>query len=156
MPQGTALVQGLHIAPYDPGWPVASELERERIAGALGKLARRIDHKGSTAVPGLEAKPVIDIQVSVEQLEPMSAYAAPLAALGYFHVPHADGAVCPFFHRPRVWPHTHHVHVVEADAEDALSRESYAKAKSEFIERVVQWALSDGHQFRQQDARVRW
>src|SRR5688572_9635198 len=35
------------------------------------------------------------------------------ARLGYTHVPHADDAVCPFFHRPADWPHTHHVHVVE-------------------------------------------
>lgn len=36
-----------------------------------------------------------------------------LRALGYVHVPHADDAFCPFFHRPTWWPHTHHVHVVE-------------------------------------------
>jgi GrpB-like predicted nucleotidyltransferase (UPF0157 family) len=106
--------QRLQIMPYDPSWAFEFETERDRISRALGQLARRIDHNGSTAVPGLEAKPIIDIQVSVEQLNPIGAYAEPLAGLGYQHVPHSDDAVCPFFHRPSEWPHSHHVHVVES------------------------------------------
>jgi GrpB-like predicted nucleotidyltransferase (UPF0157 family) len=93
-------------------------MERDRIAQMLGKAAVRIEHNGSTAVPGLEAKPVIDIQVSVERLQPIRTYAEPLLTLGYVHVPHADDAVCPFFHRPREWPHSHHVHVVEFGSEE--------------------------------------
>ena len=157
------------------------EAERARIAQVISDLAIRIEHNGSTAVPGLEAKPIIDIQVSVKRLQPIRCYAEPLAALGYFHVPHVDDAFCPFFHRPSEWPHTHHVHVVEAggqeerrslafrdflrehsdvagqyaslkhrfasltDAIDADSREAYANAKSEFINRVVQIALTAGY-----------
>jgi GrpB-like predicted nucleotidyltransferase (UPF0157 family) len=107
--------QRLQIMPYDPGWAFEFEKERNRISRALGQLARRIDHHGSTAVPGLEAKPIIDIQVSVEQLNPIRVYAEPLAGLGYRHAPHSDDAVCPFFHRPSEWPHSHHVHVVESN-----------------------------------------
>jgi GrpB-like predicted nucleotidyltransferase (UPF0157 family) len=175
------MVQPLQILSYNPRWVLEFEAERGRIAQALGELACRIDHNGSTAVPGLEAKPIIDIQVSVEQLHSIRAYAEPLATLGYIHVPHLDDAVCPFFHRPREWPHTHHVHVVKsggdeerrtlafrdflrehsdvaheyailkkrlaalANAADSSSREAYAKAKSEFIDRVVQMALADGY-----------
>jgi len=102
----------LYITSYDSCWPADFEAERDRIARALGALARRIDHHGSTAVPGLDAKPIIDIQVSVDALQPIERYADPLAALGYVHLPHEDDAVCPFFHRPAAWPHTHHVHVV--------------------------------------------
>ena len=108
----------LRVVPYDPSWPREFEAERDRIAVALGNLALRIDHKGSTAVPGLAAKPIIDIQISVEQLHPMAAYAPCLAQLGYEHLPHADDAFCPFFHRPSDWPHTHHVHVVQADGDE--------------------------------------
>jgi GrpB-like predicted nucleotidyltransferase (UPF0157 family) len=104
----------LHIAAYDPRWVLEFDAERVRIAGALGALAMRIDHHGSTSVPGLDAKPIIDIQVSVERLQPIAAYADPLATIGYVHLPHADDAVCPFFHRPGAGPHTHHLHVVEA------------------------------------------
>ena len=80
----------------------------------LGEQALRIDHHGSTAVPGLSAKPVIDIQVSVATLVPLSAYGTRLEAVGYVHVPHPDDSFCPFFHRPALWPHSHHVHVVES------------------------------------------
>jgi GrpB-like predicted nucleotidyltransferase (UPF0157 family) len=106
------------LSAYDPQWPIDFARERDRIAAALGAAALRIEHNGSTAVPGLDAKPIIDIQVSVAQLQPMEPYATPLAALGYVHVPHADDASCPFFHRPAVWPHTHHVHVVEAGGDE--------------------------------------
>jgi GrpB-like predicted nucleotidyltransferase (UPF0157 family) len=108
----------LEVMPYDPTWQSAFEAERARIAGALGALALHIDHNGSTSVPGLAAKPVIDIQVSVAELHPLEPFASRLAALGYVHVPHADDAFSPFFHRPAVWPHTHHVHVVRAGGEE--------------------------------------
>jgi GrpB-like predicted nucleotidyltransferase (UPF0157 family) len=104
----------LEITPYDPAWPEAFSAERGQIAAVLGDLAVRIDHNGSTSVRGLAAKPVIDIQVSVRRLQPIEAYAARLAQLGYVHVPHPDDAFCPFFHRPADWPHTHHVHVVQS------------------------------------------
>ncbi len=71
------------IEAYDPDWPrrfadLARALRRE-----LGERAARIDHIGSTAVPGLAAKPVIDIQISVARLEPLRAYADGLARLGF-------------------------------------------------------------------------
>lgn len=88
--------------------------EKIRLEHALGSAALRIEHHGSTSVPGLAAKPIIDIQVSVVALQPLEPYGRVLAALGYVHVPHADDERCPFFHRPADWPHTHHVHVVEA------------------------------------------
>jgi GrpB-like predicted nucleotidyltransferase (UPF0157 family) len=104
------------IAPYDPRWPADFEAERERIGRARGAIALRFVHHGSTSVPGLAAKPIIDIQISA--LRPFDACAAGLAQLGYVHVPHADDARCPFFHRPAAWPHTHHAHVVEAGGEE--------------------------------------
>jgi GrpB-like predicted nucleotidyltransferase (UPF0157 family) len=108
----------LEIVPYDPSWPAAFAAERERLSQALGALAIRIDHHGSTAVPGLDAKPVIDIQVSVRSLVPLERYRTPLEQVGYAHLAHADDAFAPFFHRPSSWPHTHHVHVVQAGGEE--------------------------------------
>ncbi len=105
---------GLAVVPYDPAWPAAFQAEADRLRDALGPLALRIDHHGSTAVPGLAAKPIIDIQVSVARLQPLAAYVGRLEGAGYVHVPSADDAFCPFFHRPRLWPHTHHVHLVES------------------------------------------
>lgn len=110
--------EAIEIVPYDPEWPIAFAAERNRIANALGSLALRIDHKGSTSVPGLAAKPIIDIQVSVRELQPIEPYAAPLTQLGYVHVPHPDDSFCPFFHKPKAWPHTHHVHVVQSGGDE--------------------------------------
>jgi GrpB-like predicted nucleotidyltransferase (UPF0157 family) len=169
------------IVPYDPAWVAAFDAEAVRLRAALGAVAVRIDHHGSTSIPGLAAKPIIDIQISVATLQPMATYAEPLASLGYVHVPDPDDAICPFFHRPAEWPHTHHVHVVEAGGleerrtlafrdylrehaevageyerlkytigaqlapRDAETREAYARAKSDFIERIVAAALSGGY-----------
>ena len=108
----------LEIVPYDTNWPRVFSAERDRIGAALDAIALRIDHHGSTSVPGLAAKPIVDIQVSVQRLHPIQAYAARFAQLGYLHVPHPDDAFCPFFHRPAAWPHTHHVHVVQAGGEE--------------------------------------
>jgi len=108
------VAEALEIVAYDPAWPDAFAAERRRLAAALGEHAVRIDHNGSTAVPGLAAKPVIDIQVSVRRLQPREEYADRLRLLGYVHVPHSDDSFCPFFHRPAAWPHTHHVHLVQS------------------------------------------
>ena len=110
--------KAIEIVPYDSDWPRQFDLERERIAAALGAVARRIDHNGSTSVPGLAAKPIIDMQISVRDLQSMDAYSIGLVRLGYVHVPHPDDAFCPFFHRPSRWPHTHHVHVVQSGGEE--------------------------------------
>jgi hypothetical protein len=56
------------IADYDPGWPLRFEAERERIARALGSGALCIEQVGSTAVPGLVAKPIIDVLVTVDEI----------------------------------------------------------------------------------------
>ena len=64
----------LEVVPYDPGWPAAFEAEAMRPRTALGTLAFRIDHHGSTSIPGLAAKPIIDIQVSVAALQPIAPY----------------------------------------------------------------------------------
>jgi GrpB-like predicted nucleotidyltransferase (UPF0157 family) len=102
----------IEIAPYDHAWPALFEAEAARIRQVLGGFALRVDHHGSTSVPGLAAKPIIDIQVSVATLHPIGTFAVPLESIGYVHDPHPDDAVCPFFYRPSTWPHTHHVHVV--------------------------------------------
>ena len=59
----------LEVVPYDPTWPTMFEVEAHRIRTALGQLALRLDHLGSTSIPGLGAKPIIDIQVSVALAE---------------------------------------------------------------------------------------
>jgi GrpB-like predicted nucleotidyltransferase (UPF0157 family) len=72
----------IEIVAYDPEWPARFERWREKLAAALGQTARRIDHFGSTSIPGLPAKPVIDIQVSVDDMTREELYAPQIAKLG--------------------------------------------------------------------------
>jgi GrpB-like predicted nucleotidyltransferase (UPF0157 family) len=101
------------IADYDPGWPLRFAELGSRLRQGLGLGAVRIDHIGSTAVPGLAAKPVIDIQVSVERLEPAAPFRDPLQDLGFtWRAGNADRTKRYFRERPGQ-PRTH-IHVRQA------------------------------------------
>jgi GrpB-like predicted nucleotidyltransferase (UPF0157 family)/tRNA(Arg) A34 adenosine deaminase TadA len=73
----------VEVVPYDPAWPGRFAAERGRIIMALGTTATRVEHIGSTSVPGLAAKPVIDINVSVEDVDNHAAFVPPLTDAGY-------------------------------------------------------------------------
>jgi GrpB-like predicted nucleotidyltransferase (UPF0157 family) len=106
------------IVAYDPAWPAMFVAEAASIQRMLGAAALRIEHVGSTSVPGLAAKPVVDIQVSVPSLEPLSVYLDPLAHIGYRYVSLGPfDLVYPFFQKPAEWPCTHHVHLCVAGSE---------------------------------------
>ncbi|HEX5013145.1 MAG TPA: GrpB family protein [Candidatus Limnocylindrales bacterium] len=79
-------VPAIEVVDYDPAWPARFEAIRARIAPALGTLAIAIEHVGSTSVPGLAAKPVIDIDVVVADEASVSAAIDGLARLGYEHL----------------------------------------------------------------------
>src|SRR4051794_35212046 len=85
-----------------------------RITATLGVVAVRIDHVGSTAVPGLAAKPIIDLQLSVTRIEPLAPYREPLEQLGYLFVPDPESPGFHLFAQPAERPRTHHLHVCEA------------------------------------------
>ena len=73
----------IHLAPYDAGWPVLYEREAARIRAALGARVRLLEHAGSTSVPGLSAKPVIDIVLAVPDSADEDAYVPDMVAAGY-------------------------------------------------------------------------
>ncbi|MGC1105981.1 MAG: GrpB family protein [Candidatus Acidiferrales bacterium] len=83
MTEPAAVAGKITIAEYDPRWPQIFAREAEGIRDALGKRVLRIEHAGSTAVPGLAAKPVIDIVLVVADSREESAYAPELEAVGY-------------------------------------------------------------------------
>lgn len=100
------------VVPYDSSWPSRFESEKQVLSYVLAQwLAGPIEHVGSTAVPGLAAKPVIDIMVAVENLD-ASRPAIPAAeALGYIYWPYkAD--VMHWFCKPSDAHRTHHLHLV--------------------------------------------
>lgn len=71
------------IADADPRWPARFGAERERIAAALGERALRIEHIGSTSVPGLAAKPIVDVLVAVADPDDEPAFVPALERAGY-------------------------------------------------------------------------
>lgn len=73
------------VVPYDAAWPGEFEKIRAEAADALGRLALAVEHVGSTSVPGLWAKPVIDLDVVIEDEDSLPAVIERLAAIGYRH-----------------------------------------------------------------------
>jgi GrpB-like predicted nucleotidyltransferase (UPF0157 family) len=103
------------LVSHDPRWATLYEEAASGIRDALGSTALSIDHVGSTAIPGILAKPVIDILVLVARYDPEAAYRDPLAALGY-ECNHRDEA--HVFFKGSIEGTPVNVHVVEKDAQD--------------------------------------
>jgi GrpB-like predicted nucleotidyltransferase (UPF0157 family) len=162
----------IHIVPYDPSWPARFETEKQLIIATLGTwITAGVHHVGSTAVPGLAAKPIIDIMVGVDNLNDARVCIPMLERIGYCYSPYR-----PYMHwfcKPSPQRRTHHVHVMEPtdphwEARLAFrdylrthpdtkgkyeqlkmklaetfrnDREAYTDAKTEFIAGVVSRAL---------------
>lgn len=112
----------VEIVPYDPAWPELFRREAEHLKSCLPPgIVRRIEHFGSTAVPGLAAKPIVDVLVEVADLQEARARIVPVLesqGYDYFWRPtHGDDGP-PFYawfikRDPRTGARTHHIHMVE-------------------------------------------
>ncbi|MGZ4974190.1 MAG: GrpB family protein [Limisphaerales bacterium] len=113
------------IVPYDNCWPEMFERERLHLQSCLPvDLIKRIEHFGSTAVPGLSAKPIIDILVEVTSLEETKRRIVPLLeaqGYDYFWRPSHGDSTPPFYawfiKRDENGNRTHHIHMVESQFE---------------------------------------
>ena len=113
------------IVPYDPRWPQMFEEEKLHLLACLPPdLVRRIEHFGSTAVPGLAAKPIVDMLVEVTSRDETRRRIAPILegqGYDYFWRPSAGDEKPPFsarfIKRDQNGKRTHHIHMVEADFE---------------------------------------
>lgn len=104
----------IRLSPYDPAWPRRFEEERSALEDAIGGwVVGGIHHVGSTAVAGLEAKPIIDILVGISDLEESRACFEPLARLGYLHAPYLPDEM-HWLCKPHPSRRTHHLHLVPA------------------------------------------
>ncbi len=103
------------IEPYDPAWPALYSEERERILSALDGLNADIEHVGSTSVPGLAAKPIVDIMVGLPANVPLNLCVAPVEAIGYVYVPRYE-EMMPyrrfFYKKPPDFPHAYNLHII--------------------------------------------
>lgn len=134
-------IEPIELVPYDPAWPAAFERWRGRLAAALGPVAKRIDHYGSTSVPGLPAKPVIDIHIGVDDMTREGLYVPQIELLG---VQLRNRDKDQRFFRPFAgMPRDVHIHVCEIDSawarkdllfaaylrHDAAARDEYLRGK---------------------------
>lgn len=117
-PSGTD--EPLVLVDSDPGWPEQFAEARKELLLMLGDYVRRIEHIGSTAVPGLLAKPVIDILLVVDETEVVLDRRPELAAVGYTLEPDAwpDPRAHLFFRGEAGGRRTRHLHVVPAGSSE--------------------------------------
>lgn len=110
----------VEVHPYDPEWPVLYEQEANRLRTALDDWILSIEHIGSTAVPGMPAKPIVDIAIGIRNFEEGFEMVPLMTELGY----HFRGEVgVPRRHFYMLGkPRTHHVHVYEITSQDWQQR----------------------------------
>ena len=106
--------QHITVVDYDPAWPLEYARERDRIAAILKENGISIYHIGSTAVPGLAAKPIIDIMAVVASLEEVDAVAEKFSGIGYEYLGEF-GITGRRYLRKGGDERTHQIHVFQAD-----------------------------------------
>jgi GrpB-like predicted nucleotidyltransferase (UPF0157 family) len=151
------MARRIEVVPYNPEWPCLFQAEATRLAEALADEIVAIHHMGSTAIPGLQAKPTLDLLLVVRAIERIDAFNDAMIALGYqprgengipgrrYYVRHAEGA------------HTHHLHAYQRghpDIERHLRFRDYlrahpgeAKAYGALKERLAQQYPADGRRY---------
>ncbi|MBI5800240.1 MAG: GrpB family protein [Verrucomicrobia bacterium] len=162
----------IEIVDYDARWPETFQRLARTIAGALGDAALRIEHIGSTSVPGLGAKPIIDILLVVEDSRNEAAYLPKMEAIGYelrvrepdwnehrmFRTPakdvhvHIYSAACPEIERNLTFRDRLRSDARDRQLYEEKKRElaaqpwpdmdAYAAAKTEIVERIIATARS--------------
>lgn len=138
---GLGLEQDVNrLVDYNPLWPQAFSEEAAQIRAELGELALAIEHYGSTSVPGLRAKPIIDLQIGVADIRDGLRFIVPLAALGYDYMGDQGIPEHHVFGRGEV--RTHHAHVLIYESNewfrclrfrDRLRTEPYTRAAYEAL-----------------------
>jgi GrpB-like predicted nucleotidyltransferase (UPF0157 family) len=112
MPPPVEIDEPLRVVPYDPRWPDRFAEESALLQEAIGPwIVGGIHHVGSTAVPGLDAKRIIDVLVGVRGLEESRDCFEPLAQLRYVYAPYLPDEM-HWFCKPHPRHRTHHLHLI--------------------------------------------
>ena len=140
----------VRLVPYQPAWAELFRQEAERLSAALRGQVVRIEHVGSTAIPGLDSKPILDIVVAVRDMTDAAAFEDALSPLGYIHKAENDRPGRLYFvKRLPDDRSTHHLNITELGTEcwfthvafrdhlreHAESRAEYRKLKQDLARR---------------------
>lgn len=109
----------ISIVPYDSAWPDLFELQRSRVEPVLRpRLVGPVEHIGSTSIPGMAAKPIIDMVARISDYQHTAGLVEAMAGIGWVHAPEPgdEEARKWSFCFPDVGWRTHHLHIVEAAA----------------------------------------
>ena len=143
-------LRNIIVVPYDPAWPEMFRLEAEAIAGVLGELLLAIHHIGSTAVPGLCAKPIIDIMPLVKDIEQVDAYNDAMAGLGYEAMGEFDIPGRRYFRRGGGLNRSHQVHAYalgNPEIDRHLAFRDYLRAHPQVAEEYCELKKAVARQF---------
>lgn len=130
-------VEPVLVVPYDSSWPALFVKERARIEEAVGRCVEDVEHVGSTAIPGLDAKPVIDVMAGLRSMQDAERCIEPLVNLGYSYW--TEGAephhllFVKFLNLERT-ARTHNLHLVEVGSrywEERLLFRDYLRYRPE-------------------------
>jgi GrpB-like predicted nucleotidyltransferase (UPF0157 family) len=141
--------------PYDPEWPRRFEEEAAVLEKTLAPwLTGGIHHIGSTSVPGLAAKPIVDMLAGVRDLEAARSAFAPLSSIGYRHLEHRPEAHA--FHKPGTaagwWEETHHLHLTEPGSDiwrERLAFRDALRADPALVEEYARWKAENARAVRE-------
>jgi GrpB-like predicted nucleotidyltransferase (UPF0157 family) len=160
------------LCPYTIAWKRLFEEERATLKASLGDQILDIQHIGSTSIPGMVAKPILDIAIAVNDFEEARACIAPIEGLGYEYRGELGMPRRHYFVKGD--PRTHHIHMVEINSQDWVNqllfrdyltrhphsaqayadlkielagrfpkdREAYLEAKAPFIQKILELASS--------------
>jgi GrpB-like predicted nucleotidyltransferase (UPF0157 family) len=137
----------IKIVPYDPSWPEQYEAEKVLLFNLIGEwVVGGIHHVGSTSVPGLSSKPVIDIMVGVKNLSDSKHLIQLLEQLDYCYFPYKTEEM-HWFCKPSPYKRTHHLHIIEYDSPNWKKRlafrdylRSHPEAKAEYQDLKIKMA----------------
>ncbi len=107
------MTRKVDLAPHNPEWVTHFEAEAERLTAVFQPHLRAVHHIGSTAIPGIKAKPIIDILIEVDDIERVDGYNAAMGALGYIAKGENGIDGRRYFRRGSDVHHTHHIHVFQ-------------------------------------------
>lgn len=142
----------VHIVPYDVLWPSRFEEERKLLVEAIGTwLVGSIEHIGSTAIPGLAAKPVINIMAGVESLDASRPALAVLGDYEYCYAPYRPD-VMHWFCKPSPAFRTHHLHLVPFRSRlwiERLAFRDYLRVHPDVALEYadLKWRLAEQHRY---------